>query len=107
MRLSEFPFTDVVVCGGDGMAFLYIQSIWKSKYVDYFENIPVCFLPGGSHNGFASEFHGGVANHAVTNFLWGKTVSKELLWTTDVLWNTSYVGLMMSTGITSKIVTTA
>jgi len=61
-----------------------------------FESIPICILPGGSHNGFATDFHGGVANHAVTNLLWGTTYSKELLKTTDVIRNKSFVN--MTTG---------
>lgn len=95
---SEFPFTDVALCGGDGLNFQYFQAIRKSRDAGWFESIPLCLIPGGSHNGLASDYHGAIANHAVTNLLRGTTCSKELMKTTDVVRNKSYVSLGMGTG---------
>ena len=55
---KEFQFTDVVISGGDGLVYQYLQSIYKSKFKDYFIKIPISQLPGGSHNNWACDHHG-------------------------------------------------
>lgn len=84
--------------GGDGLLFQYLQGIYQSKYSEYFRKIPICVLPGGSHNGTACDMHGKIVNHAVNNLLWGTYISRELMRTTDVInqWMYFHIGSLFS-----------
>ena len=70
---KDFKFTDVVIGGGDGLLYQYIEAINKSKHAAIFKKIPVCMLPCGSWNAYSCDSHGRVENHAATNLLRGTT----------------------------------
>ena len=105
-ELKDIDFSDIAIVGGDGLIHQVLNGMFNHPWRDELFEIPVAFIPGGSWNGNACDFHGWIENHACTNVLWGETTNKELLITKDYLNNKEMIITCMIYGFYLDVITT-
>lgn len=71
-RFEDIPYTDIVLCSGDGTMNHLINAIYNHPQRQWIiENIPIGLIPGGSACGVPKSIGGTTVNRGVINQIWG------------------------------------
>ena len=77
---DEIPYTDFVLCSGDGTMNHFINAIYKHPYRQrIIDNIPIGLIPGGSACGVPKSLGGTTINWGVINQIRGKTLQADVM----------------------------
>ena len=100
----EFPFTDIVWVGGDGLLSQLINSIAQSPKKNELFKIPIGLIPAGSQNASCNDLGGRDAQSASINILRRNTIKGDIMKIKFKDLKKTIYGTTMLWGITSDIV---